>query len=68
MPQMLNKHRTGPTRDEKTNKLHNKLGRRHQANSKNIVQLMTARYSDNIYILVIVMASSLTDSGPKKMW
>ena len=30
MPEMSGKLRTGPTRDEKTNKLHIKVGRRHQ--------------------------------------
>ena len=38
IPEMSGKHRTDPTRDEKTNKLHSKVGRRHQAISNNIVQ------------------------------
>ena len=48
---MSRKHRTGPTRDEKTNRLHNKVRRRHQPNSNIIAQVMTAMYVDDAFIL-----------------
>jgi len=46
MQEMSRKHRTDPTRYENTNKLHSKVGRRHQANSNRIAQLRTAMYAD----------------------
>ena len=42
MPEMSGKHRINPTKDEKNNKLHKKVGRRHQANSNRFAQVMTA--------------------------
>ena len=58
MPEMSGKLRTGPTRDEKTNKLHIKVGKRHQSNPTNITQVRTAMYADDVSI--IATASSLT--------
>ena len=55
---MSGKHRTDPTRDEKPNKLHSKVGRRHHANPTNIAEVRTAMYVDDVSILST--ASSLT--------
>ena len=52
MPEMSGKHRKGPTRDEKTTRLHSKT------NSSNIAQVMTATYTDDDSILATT--SSLT--------
>ena len=60
IPEMSAKHRTDPTRGEKTNKLHSKIGRRHKANPTNIAEERTAMYADNVFILVT--ASPLTQA------
>ena len=54
------KHRTDVTRDEKTNKLHSKIVRHHQANSINIAEVRTAMYVIDVFILATV--SSLTQA------
>ena len=57
---MLGKHKIGPTRNKTTNKLHSKIGRRHQETSNKILQVMMAMYADDVPILVT--ASSLTQA------
>lgn len=52
MPEISGKHRKSPTRDETTSKVNCKVGRRNQANSNNIAQVMTVIYADNVFILV----------------